>query len=325
MQGKEVSEQETLDSTAGIDVSKLWLDVHVLPSSECLRVANDAAGIRRLKRWLLRRTIRLVVVEATGKWHRELSRSLSASGIPVAIIDPYRARMFARAQRIIAKTDRLDAKVLALFGVTMDPACRPLAPECIELMKELITARASAVDEHIALRNQLSAATSAFLKRQLARRIDQLARHISALERECLNQIQHDPELARRYRILTSIPGIALVVAVTLIAGLSEIGTLTGKQVASLAGLAPVADESGQRQGARVIWGGRRAVRRALYQAALSASRHNTALAAFHRRLIESGKAPKAALIAVARKLVVLANTLVAENRNWQAQAPQHA
>jgi transposase len=325
MQGKEASEQETLKCTAGIDVSKNWLDAYVLPGGESLRVANTREGIRQLKRWLLEREVELVAVEATGKWHRELCRSLSASQIAVAVTDPYRVRMFAKAHGIFAKTDRLDAKVLAMFASMMAPSCRPLAHEALEAMQELVTARNSAVAEQTSLKNQRASATGIFLKRQLARRLDQLAAHIKALEKECLKQIKQDPGLARRFAILTSIPGIALVGATTLIACLSELGSLTNKQIAALAGLAPVADDSGERQGVRVVWGGRAVVRRMLYLASLSASQRNHDMKAFYRRLIDSGKRPKAALIAVARKLALLANTLVAQDRLWQPIPPKCA
>ncbi len=321
MQGKEASEQETRKCTAGIDVSKNWLDAHVLPASQSLRVANTRDGIRQLKRWLLQRQPELVVVEATGKWHRELCRSLTASQIAVAVSDPYRVRMFAKAQGIFAKTDRLDAKVLAMFAAMMAPSCRALAPQALEAMQELVTARTSAVAEQIALKNQFSAATGTFLKRQLARRIVQLTAHIKALEHECLKQINADEALAGRYAILTSIPSFGAA----LIAFLSELGSLSNKQIGALAGLAPVADDSGEREGVRVIWGGRGQVRRTLYLAALSAVRYNNDMRAFHHRLAANGKSPKAILIAVARKLVLLANTLLAQNRTWQPKAPQNA
>ena len=325
MQGKEASEQETLNCTVGIDVSKTWLDAHALPSSASLRVANGAEGIRQLKRWLLRHKPKLVAVEATGKWHRELCRSLQASEIAVAVTDPYRVRMFAKAQGNFAKTDRLDAKVLAQFAAVMAPACRAATPQALEAMKELVTARASAVAEKTALKNQCAAAEGCFLKRQLTRRIVQLEVHIKALERECLRQIKADQGLAERYVILTSIPSFGAVVAMTLIACLAELGSLSNKQIGMLAGLAPVADDSGERQGARVIWGGRPAVRRILYLAALSATQRSQDMKAFYRRLIGKGKPPKVALVAVARKLVLLANTLIAQSRPWQPTAPQHA
>jgi len=325
MQGKEMSEQETQKCSAGIDVSKSTLDAHVLPGSHTLSVANTRVGIGKLKRWLLRLNPKLVVVEATGKWHRELCRSLTASQIAVAITDPYRVRMFAKAQGIFAKTDRLDARVLAMFAAVMAPSCRPATPKALEVMQELVTARASAVAEETGLKNQLAAAATNILKRQLIVRIAQLAVHIKALERECLKQIKADEALARRFAVLTSIPGVGPIVATTLIACLSEIGSLTSKQIAALAGLAPIADDSGERKGVRVIWGGRAAVRRALYLAALSAANYNSDMRAFHRRLVANGKAPKSALLAVARKLAVLANTLIAQDRPWQSTAPQHA
>jgi transposase len=325
MQGKEASEQETRKCTAGIDVSKDWLDAHVLPSSQSLRVANRRDGICQLKRWLLKHKADLIAVEATGKWHRELCRSLRASHLAVAVIDPYRVRNFAKANRILAKTDRLDAKVLAMFAATMDPACRAPTPQTIEAMQELVTARASAVEEETSLKNQLGCAHTAFLKRQLARRIVQLKAHIKALEQQCLGQIRADASLARRYAILTSIPGFGTVVAITLIAFLNELGLLTNKQIGALAGVVPIADDSGERKGIRVIWGGRGIVRRMLYLAALSASRHNNDMKLFRQQLSAKGKSAKVCLIAMARKLVVLANTLITQNRNWQPSAPQYA
>jgi transposase len=325
MQGKEASEQETRKCTAGIDVSKNWLDAHVLPASQSLRVANASEGIRQLKRWLVRHNVDLVAVEATGKWHRELCRSLRASHLAVAVIDPYRVRNFAKANRILAKTDRLDAKVLAIFAATMNPSCRPPAPQVIEAMQELVTARASAVEEETSLKNQFGSAQTSFLKRQLTRRITQLKAHIKALEQQCLSQIKADGSLTRRYTILTSIPGFGTVVAITLVAFLSELGSLTNKQIGALAGVVPIADDSGQREGIRVIWGGRRIVRRMLYLAALSASQHNRDMKLFHQHLSANGKSAKACLIAVARKLVALANTLITQNRPWQPIAPQNA
>lgn len=325
MQGKEASEQETkAKSNVGIDVGKCWLDAHVLPAGESLRVANNCEGIRKLKRWLWRFDIALVVVEATGKWHRRLRRSLDASAIAVAVVDPFRVRMFAKAQGIFAKTDQLDARVLALFAAILAPPMRPPPPQALEELKELVVARASAVEQQTALKNQLSAAVGKFLMRQLARRIASGAKEIAALEGEILKRIRTDQGLARRYAILTSIPSFGPVVAASLIAGLAELGTCTTKQIAMLAGLAPIANESGQRQGARVIWGGRAAVRRILYLAAITAARFNADMRAFYQRMADR-KPAKVALIAVARKLIVLANTLVSQNRTWELHAPKYA
>jgi len=326
MQGKEASEQETkVKSSVGIDVSKDWLDVHVLPSGEVLRLPNTSEGIRRLKRWLARFDLALVVVEATGKWHRPLRRSLDASAIPVAVVDPFRVRMFAKAQGILAKTDRLDARVLAQFAAVMAPPVRAPAPAIFEELRELVVARASAVEQQTALKNQRSAATVKFLQRQLDRRIERADHDIEALDAAVRARVEADAGLARRYAILTSIAGIGFVTAMTMLASLPELGSSTVKQIAMLAGLAPIADQSGKREGVRVVWGGRANVRRILCLAALSAARCNADIAAFYRRMRAAGKPAKLALIAVARKLAVIANTLINQDRMWLPQAPKHA
>jgi transposase len=303
MQGKDASEQDTaVKCNAGIDVSKSHFDVHVLPCGQSVRVFNTDDGIRKLKRWLMQFDLALVVVEATGKWHRRLQRSLHASGFAVAVVDPYRVRMFAKAQGIFAKTDRLDARVLALFATVMTPTVRPPASEALNNLAELVTARDSAVAEGTALKNQLSATNGKFLQRHLKRRIARNAKDVATIERAITAGIKADEGLARRYEILISIPSFGPTVAATLIACLAELGNCSRKQIALLAGLAPIADDSGARVGIRVIWGGRPNVRRALYLAALSAARFNPGLKPFFERLIANGKPPKAAIIAVARK-----------------------
>ena len=231
--------------------------------------------------------------------------------------------MFARAQGIFAKTDRLDAAVLACFAAIMTPAIRPPPPQAVEELAELAAAREAAVAEQTGLKNQLSAANVAMLCRQLGRRIARLAKDIAALEREILARIAADEGLARRYAILTSIPSIGPAVAATLVARLTELGSLTDKQIAMLAGLAPVADQSGKHDGKRVIWGGRARVRRMLYLAAVSAVRCNPDLRNLYRRLRAAGKPAKVALIAVARKLVLLANTLIRQDRTWLLTPPK--
>ncbi len=323
MQGKEMPERKTkTDSTVGIDVGKTWLDAHVLPEGEGLRVANTAQGIGKLKRWLRRFRITLIVVEATGKWHRQLHRSLHASGFPVAVIDPFRVRMFAKANGILAKTDRLDARVLAMFAAVMNPTGQPPAARAIEALRELVCGRTSAVAERTSLQNQHGAAETSFLGRQLERRIARLAKDIAGLEAEIGRRIADDPALARRQRILLSIPGIGPVNATLLSVCMPELGAASAKQIAMLAGLAPIPDDSGERQGYRRIQGGRRIVRNGLYLAALSAARHNPSLRPFYKHLIDQGKITKVALVAVARKLIVLANTLIGEDRLWQSVRP---
>lgn len=326
MQGKESSEQETGGkSNVGIDVCEAWLDVHILPAKEAFRVANTSQGHRQLKRRLRRFDVGLVVIEATGKWHRQLHRSLHADGYGVCVLNPLRARLFAEAIGLLAKTDRLDARMLAVFAMSLTPAARPPAPAMLDEIKELVQARASAVDEQTALSNQLKSAETVFLRRQLKRRLTRIAKDIKDIEQEILARVRADNNLARRYDILLSVPGFGPVVAATLVAGLAELGNCDNKQIAMLAGLAPLADDSGEREGRRIIKNGRSAVRNVLYLAAVTAARFNHEMKAVYDRLIAAGKPKKVALIAVARKLVVLANTLIHANRPWQPHAPEYA
>ena len=326
MQGKEVPERKTkTDCNVGIDVCKSWLDVHVLPTGESLRVANTREGIRKLKRWLRRFEVALVAVEATGKWHRALHRSLHAAGLRVAVVDPFRVRMFARAQGILAKTDRLDARVLAAFAAVMDPAAQPPAPWEVEVLQELVRGRTSAVAERTSLRNQRAAAQTSFLRHQLGQRIRRLMKDVAGLEAEIKRLIAAAPGLVRRYRILLSIPGIGPVNAAMLVACLPELGAASAGQIALLVGLAPIPDDSSDRRGYRRIKGGRQMVRNGLYLAALTAARCNAPLRVFYKRKIDEKKPVKLALVAVARKLVVLANSLIADDRTWTPLPPNHA
>ena len=323
MQGKVLPEPNAMMPVyGGIDVSKAFLDVYLHPSGETLRVANDRHGIRRLKRRLAGLEGVHVIMEATGKYHRAVWRSLNADGFKVTITDPLRARLFAKACGYLAKTDRLDARLLALMGSALQPAATALPDAALEELQELVNARAAATADSTALANRLRAAQTAFLRRELARLRAVVERHIERLDTEIERLIRSDPELLRRQTILLSIPSIGRVTAAALIAGLAELGACSSKQVAMLAGLAPIACDSGERSGHRAIKGGRKAVRNALYMASLSASRFHPDLAAFADRLERAGKEGKVILTAVMRKLVVLANTLVAQNRLWSPIAP---
>lgn len=326
MQVQNVSKQGTnAKSTAGIDVSQEWLDVHIVPGGTSLRVANTPVGIGKLKRTFRDHNVGLVTVEPTGRWHRLVQRSLHASGFTVALVNPYQVRSFARACLQFAKNDKLDARILAMFGAALDPVARPPAPQVMEELGELVQGRASAIDERTALENQQHAATIKFLKVQLKRRTARLQKCIDALDKEIERLVKSVPALSRKLEILTSIPGIGKATATTFIACLSELGTVSSKAIARLVGLAPLDWESGKQQGRRMIFGGRADVRRMAYMAAVSASLHNPPLKAFHDRLRSAGKAYKQTAVAVARKLVILANTLIAEDRLWMTKTPKTA
>lgn len=326
MQGKvEPANSAETAVYAGIDVSKDWLDVYLHPAGVRWRLANGRDGIRTLVRRLGACRMELIVLEATGKYHRLAHRMLSAAGYAVAVVNPLRSRLFAEAMGMLAKTDRIDARLLALMAERLRPAVSPPSPQGLLALQELVNARSAATAEATALANRLSAATLALLKSELRRRLVSLKTHIGRLEAEIMRYLQADPALCQRYAILISIPGIGPVAAFTMLAGLAELGECSGKQASMLAGLAPIARDSGQRQGPRHIRGGRAQVRLALYMAALAAARYNPDLKTFYTRLRAAGKAAKLALTAVMRKLLVLANTLITQNRNWTPIPPKTA
>lgn len=323
MQGKTVSPQlATGEVYAGIDVSKSYLDVHVHPVNQSLRVSNDKAGLQKLARRLRPSGVRLIVLEATGSYHRLAHRHLHAAGFAVAVMNPYRTRKFADVLGCLAKTDRIDAKTLAAFAALIRP--QPKAPPSAvqAALAAIVVARRQATDQRGALQSQLDAADLGVIRRQLRARIAMLDRHVRAQETEVQRLLQQDPDLRQRFEILTSLPGVGLITAATLIAELGELGRVNAAQVAALVGVAPMNCDSGTMRGQRRIRGGRMAVRNVLYMAAMAAIRANPDMNAFYKRLREHGKPFKLAITAVMRKLAILANTLVAENRTWQQARP---
>lgn len=326
MQGKvTLKDSAATQVYAGIDVCKKWLDAAIHPVGHSERFENTAKGFKKLMRWLSPYDVALVVMEATGKLHRCAHEALHAAGLKVAIVNPLRSRLFAEATGTLAKTDRIDAKLLALMAECLKPAAAAPMTKPMEDLQELVRARQGAVDEQTALLNQAGTSGSAFVKRELMRRRTAIAASIVRYGKEIRRLIKADPNLERRYELLLSIPGIGAVAATALVIGLGELGSCSAKQAAMLAGLAPVACDSGDSKGARHIRGGRGDVRRSLYMAAVSAITHNPALKAFYEHLIAAGKLAKVALTAVMRKLVVIANTLITQNRFWQIEAPIHA
>jgi transposase len=322
MQGKTLPGRSAGEEVyVGIDVCKEWLDVYLHPIGLRMRVANTPEGIKRLKRWLADHPVVLVVMEATAKYHRVAQRMLHAAGFRVAVINPLRSRLFAEALGQLAKTDPIDARMLAVLAQSLSPQETPPVPALVEELHEIVRARQEATDELAAFKNRLGASTVSFVKREIARMIKNLENHIERLEMEVARRIESDPALARRYRILISIPGIGSVTAAVLLVGMTELGTLTGKAAALLAGLAPIAWDSGEKDGKRRIKGGRGYVRNALYMAGRSAARCIPHFKAFYERLTAT-KPEKVAITAVMRKLIVLANTLIKEDRLWQPVRP---
>ena len=323
MQGKVESEQRaSTHNDAGIDVCKAWLDVHILPAEVAVRFPNTKKGHAEILSLLKRHAVRRVVIEATGKLHRSVHVRLHEAGWQVAVVNPLRARLFAEAIGTLAKTDKVDARVLAVMAAMVAPGATPPLPENVENLREIARSRAAATAAKTALTNQLESATHAVVRRQIKRQIATAASAIKELVAAAVAAIKLDPAFRRRFVILKSIPGIGDITAVGLIANMPELGQLDDKKAGMLAGLAPIACESGQTTGKRHIRGGRGVVRTGIYMAALSAIEHNQPLSAFYDRLVAAGKPKKLAITAVMRKLIVLANTLLKEDRCWSILAP---
>lgn len=319
MQGKVSLERSAMAPVyVGIDVCKDRLDVYIHPVGLRRAFANNPEGIKQLKRSLKTHEVALVVMEATGKFHRAAHRSLHADGFAVAIVNPLRSRLFAEALGTLAKTDRVDCRMLAILGESLEPGAVAPPAERMEQLQELTHCRDTAVAARTALLNQLGATTGRQAQIEIKRQLRATETAVENLRAEIESLIAADPCLARRMAILISIPGVGTLTAIALIAGLAELGSLSAKEAAMIVGLAPIACDSGQTSSARHIRGGRAHVRKALYMAAVSAARSNPALKAFYDRLLAKGKKPKVALTAVMRKLVILANTLVHEDRPWE-------
>jgi transposase len=323
MQGKVSLERSAATRVyVGIDVCKAWLDIHVHPTGQSFRVPNTPHGLKQLKRRLAKVDVALITMEATGKFHRQAHRNLHASGFAVAVVNPLRSRLFAEAIGMLAKTDAVDARMLALLAATIEPKAKAPPPETLENLQEIVRGREACVAQRTALLNQLGTAKTTCLRQQIRHQLKTVERAVERLQAEIKRIIEADPALARRFAILTSIPGIGNIAAVTLLANFPELGTCTGKQAAMIAGLAPIACDSGDVRGERHIRGGRAGLRTGIYMAALAAARFNADLKAFYVRLLGNGKQPKVALTAVMRKLVALANTLIREDRLWQPVHP---
>ena len=300
----------------GIDVSKHSLDGCLRPGTT-FRHENTPAGIAQAVALLSSHAVTLVVVEATGGLEVPLVRGLQRAAIPVAVINPRHARDFAKASGRLAKTDTIDAQVLAHFAEALRPKPRQLSDEQTQLLDALVTRRAQLIDMRTMEQNRLGNCADSRVRDNIQAHLDWLRQHLDDTDRELAEAVRNNPTWQARDELLQSIPGIGKVVSQTLLAGLPELGTLTARQLTALVGLAPFADDSGQRQGKRRIFGGRADVRAKLYLAALTASRSKGPLGQFYQRLRTAGKAAKVALVAVARKLLTIANALVRSGRGY--------
>jgi transposase len=303
--------------TAGIDVSKSWLDVSIWPTREATRVSRDATGIAALIAWLTEHEVMRVGLEASGGYDREVTDGLQAAGFEVAQLNPLRVRRFAEAKGRLAKNDTADARTIAQFTAVMIEEVPPQRRRDLDALAELLTYRRQLQGWSTDCTNQLEHLRDGVLRKALAQRQASFARELKRIDEKLAQMVaKHDDwnALARRLR---TVPGVGPVVATTLIALLPELGSLSRRAIASLVGLAPFDDDSGSHHGERHIKGGRAHVRDVLYMAALSARTHNPAIAAFAERL--AGKPPKVILTACMRKLLVILNAMLRDGTDWRA------
>jgi transposase len=305
----------------GIDVAKAELVVAARPSGERWTVANDEAGVRTLAARLAGEAPELIVLEATGGYELLAAAALAAAGLPVAVVNPRQVRDFAKATGQLAKTDHIDADILALFAERVRPAARPLPNAEAQALEALLTRRRQLLEMLHAERNRLG---QVFGRGQRAV-AKSLKAHIAYLERELRTA---DTELGGMIResavwretddLLRSVPGVGRVLSLTLLAELPELGRLSRREIAKLVGVAPLARDSGTLRGRRFVQGGRASVRAVLYMGALVASRRNPVIAAFYRRLLAAGKPKQLALVACMRKLLTMLNAMVRSGSPWR-------
>jgi transposase len=309
----------------GIDVSKTQLDVAVRPEGQGLTVRNDESGMTTLVERMRELQPYLVVLEATGGFEVALVGALAAVGMPLVVANPRQVRDFAKATGQLAKTDRLDAQILAQFAATVRPIPRPLPEACTQELAAVLTRRRQLIDMLTAEKNRLSSALKP-VRKGIQAHITWLERRLREADDEISTTIRQSPVWREKDDLLQSTPGVGRVLSTTLLASLPELGTLNRKQIAALVGVAPFARESGVWRGKRMVRGGRAPVRVALYMSALVAARYNPVIKAFYHRLRHAGKPAKVALTACMRKLLTILNAMVKHHSPWRAATyVQHA
>jgi transposase len=305
----------------GIDVAKQQLDVALRPGSERFTVAHDELGIAAVVSRVRARQPTLIVLEATGGFEMALAGALAAAGLPTAVVNPRQVRDFARATGLLAKTDQLDAQVLAHFAEAVRPQPRPLPDAQAQELSALLLRRRQVVEMLSAERNRRAGA-AARIRPQIQNHITWLQAQLADLDRDLADLLRASPIWRAKEDLLRSVPGVGPVLATTLLAGLPELGRLSRQQIAALVGVAPLNRDSGTLRGRRTVWGGRAHVRAVLYMSTLVAVRHNPTLRAFYRRLREAGKLPKVALTASMRKLLTILNAMLKHQTRWAAAHP---
>jgi transposase len=304
----------------GIDVSKDRLDVHILPHGAAFSVARDGEGLAELIERLTGLPLERVAVEATGGFETIVAAGLAGAGLPLVVVNPAQVRHFAQALGQRAKTDPIDAAMIARFVEATKPPLRALADEATQLLADLVARRRQIIAMIVAERNRERRTQVKRIKKSIARLIAALEKELAEIDAEIDAGVRGSPAWREKEDLLASVPGVGPITARTLIAELPELGALDAKAIASLAGLAPFTRQSGQWKGRSMIVGGRKTVRSALFLATLAACRHNRVLKAFRDRLVQAGKPKMVAVIAAARKLLVILNAILRDKQPWRTE-----
>jgi transposase len=300
----------------GLDIAKATIEVGSWPDARTWQVSNDTDGIAQLTTDLAACAPACIVLEASGGYQQEAAATLAAAGLPVVVVNPRQVRDFAKACGVLAKTDRLDALILARFAEAVRPEQRALPDDATTELRALLLRRTQLIQMRTMEKNRLVTATHA-VQTQIREHIAWLDGQLHDLDTDLRRRLKASPVWREKEQLLRSIKGIGPVCSLTLLAALPELGRLSHKEIAALAGLAPFARDSGTLRGKRTIWGGRARVRQGLYMAALTAARHNPVIRAFHQRLLAAGKPPKVALTACMHKLLTIANAILRSHTAW--------
>jgi len=305
-------------TVVGIDVSKDRLDVHVHPVGDCFAVSRNAEGLDALIARIVPLGVQAVAVEATGGFETVVAASLGAAGLPVIVVNPAQVRAFAQALGKRAKTDAIDAAVIARFVEATRPEIRPLPDADTRLLADLVARRRQIIQMIVAERQRERQLPTRYLKSSAARLIRALEKELNVLDEGINDSVRGSPVWCEKEDLLKSVPGVGNVVARTLLAEMPELGTISRREIASLAGLAPWTRQSGKWKGKSFTGGGRTTARNTLFMAALVATRHNPLLKAFYQRLTAAGKPKMVAIVAVARKLLTILNAILRDKTPWQ-------
>jgi transposase len=306
----------------GIDVSKDQLDIAIRPGEARFRESNNDSGIQALIVRLLSCEPQLILLEATGGYEILAAASLRQAGLPAHVINPRQVRDFARSSGKLAKTDKIDAAILAHFAEALKPDLRPWPDEQQQELAALMSRRRQLVEMLVMEKNRLSITCSPRVRKSLQTNLQSLKEQLQELEQDLDDFIRHSPVWLEKAQLLQSVPGIGPLTCQSLLAWVPELGTLNRKKIAALVGLAPFNRDSGQMRGKRTIWGGRARVRPPLYMATLTACRVNPVIRAFYLRLVAAGKSKKLALTACMRKLLIILNAILKQQQPWCPHAP---